>query len=89
VTHPFHPWLGRQFDFADCRLCWNEWRVFYYTEDMELAYFPANWTDVGQADPFVALSEGRAMGRVEDLLRLRELVNDLTGQSVNQIKPNV
>jgi hypothetical protein len=56
---------------------------------MELAYFPASWTDVGEADPFVALSAGRAMARVEDLLRLTELVKDLTRQSVNETKPHV
>ena len=89
MTHPFHPWLGREFDFIDCRLCWNEWRVFYYTEDMELAYFPASWTDVGEPDPFVALSAGRAMARVEDLLRLTELVKDLTRQPVKETKPHV
>jgi hypothetical protein len=81
--------VGRQFEFIDCRLCWSEWRVFYYTADMELAYFPANWTDVGEPDPFVLLSEGRAMARVEDLLRLAELVKDLQRETVNEIKPNV
>jgi hypothetical protein len=50
---------------------------------MELAYFPASWTDVGDPDLFIALSEGRAMARVEDLLRLTELVKDLNGQPVN------
>jgi len=44
---------------------------------MELAYFPASWTDVGEPDPFVALSAGRAMARVEDLLRLADLLKDL------------
>lgn len=81
--------MGRQFEFIDCRLCWNEWRVFYYTADMELAYFPASWTDVGEADPFVTLSEGRAMARVEDLLRLADLVKDLESQTVKEIGPNV
>jgi hypothetical protein len=42
-----------------------------------------------KADPFVALSAGRAMARVEDLLRLTELVKDLSKQSVNEIKPDV
>jgi Family of unknown function (DUF5372) len=63
VTHPFHPWHGRQFEFVDCRRCWGQWRVFYYTEDRELAYFPASWTDLGEADPFVVLSGGKAVAR--------------------------
>lgn len=89
MTHPFHPWVGRQFDFIDCRLCWNEWRVFYYTADMELAYFPASWTDVGEADPFVLLSRGRAMARTEDLLRLADLVKDIRRTTVNEIRPEL
>jgi hypothetical protein len=56
---------------------------------MELAYFPASWTDVGEADPFVLLSEGRAMARVEDLLRLADLVKDIRRTAVKEITPNV
>jgi hypothetical protein len=73
----------------DCRQCWGEWRVFYYTEEGQLAYFPAAWTDAGPVDPFVVLSAGRAVARVEDLLRLIELIEDLTAGRVKEIEPNV
>jgi hypothetical protein len=63
--------------------------VFYYTADMEMAYFPLNWTDAGEPDPWVELSHGRAMGRVQELLRLVRLAEDLKAEHVNQIKPNV
>lgn len=63
--------------------------MFYYTADMEAAYFPASWTDVNEADPFVELSQGRAMGQVQDLLRLVRLVEDIQVESVNEIKPQV
>lgn len=89
MIHPFHPWSGRQFEYVDCRRCWDEWRVFYYTEAMEMASFPIGWTDVGEPDPFVALSEGRAVARVEDLLRLVHLLQDLRGESVKEITPHV
>src|ERR1700730_10405672 len=89
VTHPFHPWRGRQFEFVDCRGCWVQWRVFYYTEDGQSAFFPAGWTDAGQADPFVTLSGGQAMYRFEDLLRLVKLIEDLKGSTVKEIRPNV
>ena len=89
VTHPFHPWCGRQFEFVDCRLCWGEWRVFYYTEDGQVAYFPSAWTDVGQADPFVILSAGRAVSRFEDLVRLVKLIEDLKASTVKEIRPDV
>ncbi len=48
--------------------------MFYYTADMEMAYFPASWTDVEEPDPFLGLSQGRALGRVQELLRLVQLV---------------
>ena len=54
--------------------------VCYYTDDGQLAYFPASWTDTGEADPFVVLSGGRAVARFEDLLRLVELIQDLKGR---------
>ena len=63
--------------------------MFYYTADMEMAYFPARWTDVEEADPFVELSQGRAMGRAQELLRLVQLVKDLKTGTVNENKPNM
>ncbi|HEY5770116.1 MAG TPA: DUF5372 family protein [Terrimicrobium sp.] len=89
MTHPFHPWRGQRFEFVDCRRCWGQWRVFYYTEDREMAYFPANWTDVVEADPFVVLSRGQAIARIEDLLRLAGLLGDLKAGDVKEIKPDV
>lgn len=73
----------------DCRQCWGQWRVFYYTEDRQLAYFPADWTDVGEADAFVILSRGRAVARVEDMLRLATLVRQLQAEGVKENKPDV
>jgi hypothetical protein len=63
--------------------------VFYYTEDGQMGYFPSAWTDVGQADPFVMLSGGRAVVRFEDLLRLVKLIEDLKQRVVKEIRPNV
>jgi hypothetical protein len=56
---------------------------------METAYFPASWTDVEETDPFVGLSQGRALGRVQELLRLVQLAGDLKIGVVNEIKPDV
>ncbi len=63
--------------------------MFYYTEDGQVAYFPSAWTDVGQADPFVILSGGRAVSRFEDLLRLVKLIEDLKASTVKEIRPEV
>ena len=89
LIHPFHPWRGRRFEFVDCRQCWGEWRVFYYNENEQVAYFPATWTDAGQTDPFLVLCGGRAVSRFEDLLRLVKLIEDLKQSAVKEIRPSV
>jgi hypothetical protein len=33
VTHPFHPWCGREFVFVALRQTWGEDRVFFLAED--------------------------------------------------------
>ena len=68
---------------VDCKPRWGQWRVFYLTEDGQLAYFPASWTDAGPKDPFVEQAQGRALTRMEDLLRLGEMV----AERVNEIPP--
>ena len=89
MTHPFHPWRGRRFQFADCRQCWGEWRVFYYTDEDEMAYFPRAWTDVESADPFVVLAGGQAVMRFEDLVRMVKLLEGVKEERVKKIRPEV
>jgi hypothetical protein len=43
---------------------------------------------VGQVDPFVTLSRGRAVARPEDLLRLAQLIQDLK-KRVKAIRPDM
>ena len=40
---------------------------------------PLDWTDLGQKDPFVAVSAGRSLFRVEDLLGLVRLIGEIKG----------
>src|SRR5207253_465650 len=75
VTHPFHPWRGRRFELINCECRWGQWRVFYVNEESSLAYLPASWTDASAKDPFVEQARGRAVARLEDLLKLAELVS--------------
>jgi len=89
ITHPFHPWRGRRFELINCRRRWGEWRVCYYTEDRQMAYLPASWTDAGPLDVFLAQSQGRAIARAEDLLELAALIAGRAKCSVKENKPNV
>lgn len=57
--------------------------MYYLTDQGLTAYLPASWTDLGPKDPFVEQARGRAITRVEDLLKLVEIV----GAGVKEIKP--
>lgn len=77
VTHPFHPWAGREFTFVDRRLAWDEDRVALADENGEVVSLPAAWTDVDPVDPFVMMAAGRCPFRVDDLLAVADLIDAL------------
>jgi Family of unknown function (DUF5372) len=77
VTHPFHPWSEREFEFVAVRFTWREDRVFFFGDDGTLTSLPTGWTDVAGPEPCVVLAEGRSPFRVGDLLSLAELIDGL------------
>jgi len=77
VTHPFHPWTGREFVLVGVRQAWGEDRVFFLDDDGVQRSVPTGWTDAATPDPFVMLAAGRSAFRVEDLLALGELLDSL------------
>jgi len=69
---------------------WGEHRVFFRKPgDQRIYSVPANWTDVEGPEPFVALSAGRSLFRVADLLVLSALVQELSEPGVSEIMPLV
>ena len=92
MTHPFHPWLGRELVLLSVRQTWGEDRVFFVDEEGTQRSLPRAWTDAADPDPFVVLAGGRSAVRVEDLLALVELVDGLRAEgdvrrSVREILP--
>ena len=79
MTHPFHPWWGREFVFVAARQTWGEDRVFFLDEQGTQRSLPAGWTDAVAPDVFVAMAAGRCPFRVEDLVGLAELIDRLRG----------
>jgi len=77
VTHPFHPLGGREFELLDLRQTWGERRVYFHDDDGRFVAMPVGWTDAEAADPFVLVAAGRSYFRMEDLVRLAELVEML------------
>jgi hypothetical protein len=79
VTHPFHPWRGREFVFVVARRTWGEDRVFFVDQVGVQRSLPRAWTDAADVDPFVALAAGRSAFRVEDLVALSALIDGVRG----------
>lgn len=77
VTHPFHPLSGREFELLEQRWAWGELRVYFHDDEGKLRRMPASWTDIGDADPHVVLAGGRSFFRLEDLIRLADLVGQI------------
>lgn len=74
MTHPFHPWHGREFVFVATRQTWGEDRVFFLAEDGMQKSLPTGWTDACGPDVFVTMAAGRSPFRVEDLVALTDLI---------------
>ena len=85
VTHPFHPWHGREFELIAYKSAWGEDRVYFYDEEAQLRALPASWTDAVASDPFVAIAAGRTPFRAGDLLELVRLVRCLSSSRGNDV----
>ena len=85
ITHPFHPWQGREFELVAYKNAWGEKRVYFYGEQQQLLTIPASWTDVVAADPFLAVAAGRALFRTKDLEELAVLIRRLSGQGTPDV----
>ncbi len=77
IIHPFHPSQNKQFEINSIKTTPGERRVFYFNQEGRISSIPLEWTAVELQDPFVIVSAGRALFRVEDLLRLVSFFNDI------------
>jgi len=69
----------QQFELITRKHTWGDDRVFYHDEEDRLCSINASWTSVATPDPFVVISAGRSMFRVEDLLVLVSLISEREG----------
>lgn len=74
LTHPFHPLRGREFELVEQRGSWGRNWLSFRDDEGHLVAVPSSWTDAQEPDPFVVLAAGRSCFRVDDLLRLAELI---------------
>ena len=77
IIHPFHPYRDIEFEIDNLRRVPGGCRVFFLNKKGRKSSVPLDWTDIGPKDPFVAVSAGRALFRVEDLLDLVRLIGEI------------
>ena len=82
IIHPFHPFRNIEFEIDNVRRLARECRVFFFNTKGRKTSVPLDWTDIAPRDLFVAVSAGRALFRVEDLLGLVRLVGEIRNGSV-------
>lgn len=68
---------GKEFRFIGYRRGWKEEKVWFLLEDESTCSVPLAWSDLQLPDPYLVIGEGRAAFRVEDLLRLSELIAEV------------
>lgn len=77
MTHPFHPLVGKDFEFIEHKLNWGEDRVWLRDGNGELFSLPAGWTDAVAPDPFTVIAAGRCPFTTDDLLAVADLAGRL------------
>jgi hypothetical protein len=77
ITHPFHPRAGEAFDLIRYARSWRREIVEGQGKRGDVIWLPVAWTDAGPEDPFLVMSKGRSWFRVEDLVRLVALIEEV------------
>ncbi|MFJ1260861.1 DUF5372 family protein, partial [Cupriavidus sp. CuC1] len=81
ITHPFHPFSGRQLVCVGERYNRSGKRLLLRVDDRTVCSVPPEWTDIAAPDPEVVMGQGRALFRVADLMTLADLVTRLRSRS--------
>ncbi len=68
VTHPFHSLFDRELEIVDRRHFQDEEYVYVDIGNGEVARLPEVWTSLGPVNPFIAISAGRSIFLVKDLV---------------------
>lgn len=82
IIHPFHPLKNIEFEIDVIIKVPGERRVFFFNQKGRKSSVPLDWTDIEPQDPFVVVSAGRALFRVEDLLGLARLLGEIKNGKV-------
>ena len=78
ITHPFHPFSGRQLVCVGERYNRSGKRLLLRIDDKSFCSVPPKWTDMSEPDPEVTMGQERALFTVADLMELACLVTRLS-----------
>jgi hypothetical protein len=78
VTHPFHPFSGRQLVCVGERYNRYGKRLLLQVDAKTVCSVPPQWTDAVAPEPELTMGKRRALFRVSDLVELAQLVADLS-----------
>ena len=81
IVHPYHPYRNIEFEIDSIRRSAYEYRVLFFNAKGRRSSVPLDWTDIAPKDPFVAVSAGRALFRVEGLLGLVRLIEEINSRN--------
>ena len=77
VTHPFHPCRGCEFVLESVACQKGGEQIRLSDPDGYPIWIPIRFTDVAPPDPYIEIGHGRSFFRVQDLVKLTELVRAL------------
>ena len=78
ITHPFHPWRGREVERVDLRRYKGDDLLYFYDDGGFLVSVRREWTNLAETDPFKELALNKECFRTDDLIRLADLVEGLS-----------
>jgi len=88
ITHPFHPCCGSEFEVEFYNCGQHEDWILSRDKNGQKITFPASWTSLLPPDPFVVMSAGRSLFRLQDLIKLADYVKHLKGLEEHRGKSN-
>jgi hypothetical protein len=77
VTHPFHPCRGCEFSLESVACQRGGEQISLSDPDGYPIWIPIRFTDASPPDPYIEIGQGRSFFRVQDLVKLTEVVRAL------------
>ena len=85
MIHPFHPLRGQVLEVVDRRRSEDGERLYLEVEPGRIEPVLLAWTSLSPPDPWIDIAAGRSLFRVEDLLRLADLIASVREEGADAV----